>query len=365
MRQRRLFLTLGGAAAAGAVAVSLLTSADHREAPLIQEDGIADIADVYAFPSPNDPTKIVLAMTVNPFSERDENQSYHFSPNVRYSFYVDHDGDAIEDEYAHFTFSDRVPTGGLQDLFADVSGMSNPPYVGKVTAPSFEPVPNPPIVNQGPKGMQFFAGQRDDPFFFDLVGFNRTLAGTGTFSGDDNFDGFNVSAIVMEAPLDWATGGTGGPIQIWAETARRKYTVQRASSGQLVKVAGDWEQIERMGNPAVATALIPLNLKDAYNIGEPRNDAADYTATIVASLTALGTNAANQGILASVAIPDTIKYDPAAPIAYPNGRALADDVIDGLFFYIFNQSGVTDLVGANDRPFQSAFPYLADPHQPH
>ena len=41
-------------------------AADHREAPLIREDLTADIADVYAFLNPDDPDRLVLAMTVNP-----------------------------------------------------------------------------------------------------------------------------------------------------------------------------------------------------------------------------------------------------------------------------------------------------------
>jgi hypothetical protein len=39
-------------------------------------------------------------------------------------------------------------------------------------------------------------------------------------------------------------------------------------------------------------------------------------------------------------------------------------VIDAELAFIFNQSGLSDRVDANDTPFRTAFPDLAAPHQP-
>jgi hypothetical protein len=33
-----------------------------------------------------------------------------------------------------------------------------------------------PTITNGPRGIQFFAGSADDPFFFDIPGFNRFVA---------------------------------------------------------------------------------------------------------------------------------------------------------------------------------------------
>ena len=89
---------------------------------------------------------------------------------------------------------------------------------------------------------------------------------------------------------------------------------------------------------------------------------------LAARLKALGTNDTNIGILASVAVPDTLKFDPSLPSRFPNGRALSDDVVDTLLFFIFNQpsdaSTASDGVSANDVPFLTTFPYVAPPHQP-
>ncbi len=365
------------AAAAAALAVAA-PGADHREAPLIREDLTADIADVYAFLDPADETRLVLALTVNPFSAPSENFSYNFSPNVRYGFRIDTDGDAEPDADITARFF-NTPSG----LEVEVRFPGGIVVSGAVTPPTDEPDPAEAIVIEGPMGIKVFAGQRDDPFFFDVVGFVRVLAGTGGFTGSDGFAGFNVSAIVVELPLSLVQGDDddasdfsddssddgmgpdeGGPLQIWGTTERRRRTIRRSSAGRLEVSKGPWEQIERMGNPAVNTALIPAGQKDFFNIGQPRDDAADFAADIVASLTALGTTDANIAVLASVAVPDTLKLDPAAAIGYPNGRDPDDYVIDVLFFFIFNQTGVSDLVDANDKAFLDEFPFLAPPHQP-
>jgi hypothetical protein len=108
--------------------------------------------------------------------------------------------------------------------------------------------------------------------------------------------------------------------------------------------------------------------KDLFNLAVPKDDGALFAADFVDKLQHLGTNATNIGILASVAVPDTLKFDPAMPSHFPNGRALADDVIDTLLFFIFNQpadaSTASDGVPKNDVDFLTTFPYLAPPHQP-
>jgi hypothetical protein len=361
MKTRTAILIAGAAALALGTAATMLAS-DHREAPLIQEDASADIADIYAFPSPENPDALVLVMTVNGFTPQAENLNFHFSPNVRCSFYLDSTGDAIEDDWAHVTFTDRVAGGGAQQFNLELS--NGRVVTGDVTLPSEEPHANPPVITTTPDGIRVFCGPREDPFFFDVVGFNRFLAGTGGFSGTDGFAGFNVSTIAIEIPAALVPGGNVTPLQIWGETARRHGELRRSADGRLLKGFGEWEQIERMGNPAISTALIPFDLKDLYNIGEPSNDAVDFAGAIVASLQALGTNQTNIDILAGVAVPDTLKYDPTQPVSYPNGRNLADDVIDVLFFFIFNQQPVNDGVFTNDAAFQAGFPFLADPFQP-
>ena len=321
-------------------------ASDHKEAPSISETPPSDIADLYAFLNPDDNTKLVLAMTVNPFSVPTEGIAFNFSNRILYRFNIDNDGDAEADAFINFrfqpngTFSAEFP-GGIT-----IDGVS--------TAATEEPEPNEAIVTSE-EGIRIFAGPRDDPFFFDIVGFFRFLAGTGSFTGSDGFAGYNVSAIVVEIPVDMLGGSV---LNIWATTVQ-PFRFKANSSGLF---AG--KQLDRAGNPAVATALIPSDLKDAYNRTKPEDDAENFAATIVASLTSLGTSAENIGVLASVAVPDMLTIDTTAASGFPNGRGLPDNVIDIILGLVLNSPGISDGVDTNDQPFLDEFPWLAPPWQP-
>lgn len=329
-----------------------LLASDHKEAPLTREDPSADISDLYAFLNPHDASKLTLVLTVNPFSVPSEGVGFRFSPNVRYRLLIDNNGDAVEDHEITVRFD------ADENFEAKLPGEII--VTGKATAPTEEPEANEALIFGEDQGVRIFAGPRDDPFFFDIVGFFRFLAGTGGFTGTDGFAGYNVSAIVVEIPVSLVKG-SGNILNTWAVTERPK------AGGQLFKgptVYSGWEPVDRVGNPAVATALIPPGLKDVYNRTAPNRDAELYVPSIVDSLTALGTNSENIGILASVAVPDLLTIDVSAPSGFPNGRTPSDDVVDTLFYFIFNQTEVPDGVATNDVAFLDAFPYLAPPHQP-
>ncbi len=133
-----------------------------------------------------------------------------------------------------------------------------------------------------------------------------------------------------------------------------------------------------MGNPAVNVALIPFARKDEHNFATPEDDAdGQFANDIVATLTALGTNATNIGILASVAVTNgdylrlntqTANVGPMggnnAGAGFPNGRRLADDTIDTILFFVANQNTLGDNVNASDVPPGNTFPFLALSQQP-
>src|SRR5437762_1387052 len=50
-----------------AIAPFLALASDHLEAPLVESDQAADIADVYTFVDPNDNSKVILALDVHGF----------------------------------------------------------------------------------------------------------------------------------------------------------------------------------------------------------------------------------------------------------------------------------------------------------
>jgi hypothetical protein len=73
-----------------------------------------------------------------------------------------------------------------------------------------------------------------------------------------------------------------------------------------------------------------------------------------------------QDLIAAAVLPDIQPIDTAQPTAFLNGRAPADDVIDGELTLIFGAGSPlgSDNVDANDVAFLGAFPYLAPPHAP-
>jgi len=380
---------LGAVAAAMALGAFLpqippAIAADHAESTSVAGDPGADIADVYAFLDPNDNTRVILAIDVEGFIVPSEllNLSF-FSPDVMYSLEIENTGDAIADTSIDITFSPQTSRGAPQT--ATIRLPNGKKFQAPTTVQTLNSTPNPFVVTTDPaSGVSFFAGLTDDPFYFDIVGFNRfvgsVLAGTPNAGhlgrGRDSFAGYNIHMITLSVPASMLKGSAGNVIGVNGVTLRRKET-NRKDSGE-VKAKGGWVQVDRMATPAVNTALIPFARKNEYNAASPEDDAAGrFAGDIVATLTALGTNATNIGILASVAVSngDYLRLNLAQPnnglgggtsagAGFPNGRRPGDDVIDTLLFFIANQNPLGDNVNANDVSFGDVFPFFAPPHQP-
>ncbi len=316
-----------------------------------------DITDIYAFHPPGfgsksdqDLSKMVLVLAVNPLSPAGISQV--FSDEAEYLILVDTDGDAKEDIEMEIEFS-KLKNGRqkveveLEGGEADIEGKGRTEEV---------------ISLKG--GGKFFAGLRDDPFFFDL----GILLGTST-GGTDTFAGSNVSAMVLEVPTSALLGedddhdddddddhdGNGGTTTgVWG----------------AVKGSG---QIDRVGIPTVSTVLIPSGRKDLYNASKPKKDVKNFTADIIGTLMGapFGRTVTDATAIAGVLLPDILPVDVSSPTEFTffnagpvvlNGRNLDDDVIDSVLRLVFGSDGATDGVGGNDVPFMSAFPYLAPPH---
>lgn len=149
--------------------------------------------------------------------------------------------------------------------------------------------------------IQFFAGLRDDPF----------IRGPRT--------GRNVAAIVFELPLGAVTRGQARPLLIWA-------------TSQVDDVIGP---IHEHGG---------RSLRSQFVENDPLN-----TMTPAEHATRLGV------------VPDVIILNPAAPVAFPNGRELTDDVVD-LAPDPRVLGNDAPFPTTNDVPFLDEFPYLAPPH---
>jgi hypothetical protein len=71
-----------------------------------------------------------------------------------------------------------------------------------------------------------------------------------------------------------------------------------------------------------------------------------------------GAGSPTAGALADFLLPDILTVDTSSSAGFPNGRRLADDVIDIELGLVTNGAVTTDCV-ANDSAFSGAFPYLA------
>ena len=332
----------------GLVAVPA-SAADHLDAPGLTPPGgdtRLDITDVYAFQSPSNPENTVLVMGVNPLAGDLNDGKFH--PGAVYEFRIDSDGDAIENLTYRVTFA---ALKGSMEQSVTLRSIPGKGGGGSSVLASGQTGQTISI----PGGGSLRAGVFDDPFFFDL---NAFLAVDFCNPGDNFFAGLNISAIVLEVPSTWL-GSTN--VGVWAETVLNK------------------TQIDRMGRPAINTVFIPNNpfepsgsepsQKNAFNAGEPMNDQSDFRGEVVDTLTLLyslndGTDPdlsddapTIQG-LADFLLPDILTVDTSSTAGFPNGRQLADDVID-IELGLVTEGLITSDCVANDSTFSTSFPYLA------
>ncbi|MEO6033838.1 MAG: DUF4331 family protein [Verrucomicrobiota bacterium] len=222
-----------------------------------------------------------------------------------------------------------------------------------------------------------FAGQRDDPFFFDLVVVFRTLAlqagPVPQRNPIDFFAGFNCSALVVEVPAELLKGpaANGNRINVWATTSRGSATVRSTSILRDEKSSARYVQVERMGKPALNTVLIKGHRKDVYNCGMPSTDRANFRAEGLAVLTSINGDPAYSNVVIDLLLPDVLTFDMGTFEGYStiagglptlNGRRLTDDVIDTTLGAASNGAVPTDGVNGNDKLFLPDFPFLAEPH---
>ncbi|MBX3273802.1 MAG: DUF4331 family protein [Sandaracinaceae bacterium] len=208
---------LAGAAAVAAGAWGLVPAeaADHldppgRTNPMATPPGTdraADIADVYAWHDSAAGT-VTLVMTYAGPNDPVAMQRVTCDRNVLYTLHIDNDRDQTPD----FDVRVRFGQDDIGNCFVRVEGA---PGAGGMLIEG-------PVEYTLRRGdVRVFAGLRDDPFFFDLQGFQTTLM-TGNLSFVNDRDFFarkNSSAIVLQLPLN-AVSPTNMPFDVWGTTAR-------------------------------------------------------------------------------------------------------------------------------------------------
>lgn len=368
--------------------------AGHRDAPTIGNYSAVDINDLYMFRDPPCTTtscsspKLVIALSTQALADPLFGPSYHFQENALYRLSFTTKSDARVTANIDFVFSPfgngpacPAPATPCQTYTATFPG--NNVVVGLVTEGTDNATHLQPVVTTA-GAVKVFAGPREDPFFFDLVGFNRTINSSPaqiSFTGVDAFKGKNINAIVVELPLTmvFPAGACIGsttpvfstPCGAWATTFLGNFNYD--DPNEFEPLPEGLRQVDRMGNPAVNTLLIPPALKDAFNFGKPKDDTGNFGGVIANQIAALDAKFCplhatdcrnpnpNNPLLLGIMVPDVLRFAQSLPDGYPNGRQLADRTTDILLSLILEVPGFTD--GTAVKIYCPEFPFLGPPLQ--
>ena len=207
------------------IATFVAIAADHIDAPAVDGGGsssLSDITDFYAFQGSNT-SNIAFVANVQGFLSPGATGSATFDENVMIEINIDTDGNAVEDLVIQ-----AIPRDGKMYFFGPYPASSTTisSTIGTTSANQgvvdITPYGQSAIVESS-GGIQYFAGPRDDPFFFDFGQFSAILAGNaGGFNnpGTDSFAGTNVLSVVVEVPKSMIGGS--GSINAWVETKRKQ-----------------------------------------------------------------------------------------------------------------------------------------------
>lgn len=207
----------------------VLMSADHLDAPDVAGT-TADITDFYAFEGAN-PDNTVFVVNVQS-SLAPAGDSATFDENVLVEINIDNNGDLTEDLVIQ-----AIPRNGIMYFFGpytpSVTGLNSTinkstDYLGQVEISTGA---NATISSSN--GISYFAGLREDSFFFDFSQYNAIIGGMApngfNVPGNDDFDGTNVLSITLEVPnsLLGATfdhpAGTGTQVfNTWVEAKTKQ-----------------------------------------------------------------------------------------------------------------------------------------------
>ncbi|WP_130287099.1 DUF4331 family protein [Aquimarina brevivitae] len=224
MKKSKLFI------AAGLLSVGItLVAADHLDAPAVAGT-TADITDFYAFEGANVDNTVFVANVQSSLAPAGDAAT--FDENVLIEVNIDNDGDLVEDLVIQ-----AIPRNGKMYFFGpfapSMTGLNSSinteaTYTGNV---DISMGANAMTATEG--GISYFAGLREDPFFFDFTQYNAVIGGMApngfNVPGNDDFDGTNVLSIVIEVPNSLLGGtfahpaGTGTQVfNTWVEAKRKQ-----------------------------------------------------------------------------------------------------------------------------------------------
>ena len=365
----------------------------HISGPRAVAEPIADITDLFAFPSPERPGSLVLVLNTLPFAP----PSALFSDGLIYRFRLRPLTATTRDDPAPFTAGDKELV--FDCVFSEPAshdGATELQQEGTCTTPAGERVSFRVHDERGAEahGVRVFAGVRWDPFILDAPAALKTIATRKlafTDPGSIYLDGKNVLGLVVEVDRGGLLDGAE-LLGVVGETLTR---------GKL------HVRLERVGRPEVPNLMLapkqfdPVNrdleIRDLYNMEDAFHLSPDYEGAYRARLNAnlafwdsldgstdWPTSEDGQHPLTDLLLADYLVVDMTKPFAEQGsfleielaarrgephqtsgGRALNDDVMDTIFTLLVNAGNgptIRDGVDQATRPASNAFPYLAPPN---
>lgn len=224
MKKSKIWI-IGGLMAVGVA----LIAADHLDAMAVAGT-TADITDFYAFEGENPSNTVFVANVQSSLAPAGNDAT--FDENVLVEINIDNDGDLIEDLVIQ-----AIPRDGTMYFFGpytpNATGLNSnidttTEFQGEVMITTDDTA-----ITSSANGISYFAGPREDPFFFDFSQFNAVIGGMAPNGfnnpGNDDFDGTNVLSIVVEVPNSLLGGtfahpaGTGTQVfNTWVEAKRKQ-----------------------------------------------------------------------------------------------------------------------------------------------
>jgi hypothetical protein len=362
---------------------------DHISGPRALADPIADITDVYAFPSPERPGHLVLVMNTLPFAKPTD----AFSDGLVYRFRLRPLSAGAPTDSVPFVADE--PELVFDCVFsAPVGDGANAVQEVSCTTPTGEKVSVRVDQEDPPEGgVRVFAGPRWDPFIMDAPAALKTIA-TGkpafTDPGSIYMDGKNVLSLVLE--IDAALLGGVGLVGVVAETLTRgtfNVRIERVGRPEVKNMMLAMKQFDQVNRDLEIRDI--YNMEDGFHLGEAYQGA--YRARLNANLafwdgldgkTDWLPDANGDHPLTSLVLADYLVVDLTKPYAEHGsyleielarlrgqdhqtcgGRALNDDVMDTIFTQMINAGNgpvIRDGVDQSSRPASRTFPYLSPPN---
>jgi hypothetical protein len=305
----------------------------HNDTPNL--DPRTDITDLYVFQKPGDPSKSILILNVNPEAPTRANA---FDHQASYELKIDMNGDFESEIAFHVLFSPPDEDQQTATVYRALGEAAR--GAGPVGEAIIELAP----VSLGGEAFittsgdyRFFAGLRSEPFFADPDGFVNNMQWTG----HDYWGGKNIFGIVLEVPN--SALGSHPRIGIWGRT--------------MTEVHGTFTSVNQMGRPGTNVFRQGADT----NTTPPAHQQERFTSQYVAMFKTFGYTEIEATSLALEWLPDVLPYDYTSAAGYPNGRQLADDIVDNVV-KIMTQGKMKDDLLTPHTDYLAEFPYLGIPH---